>query len=217
MRTQWLLARALKAKNRCRTSFLYSVSTIPALDWTPQDLTLSGGTLADDSTTQCCGDWDEVECWAGVGHRNAGNGHCIQGIEAMVFTHFQIVELKDRYGSRNDLSLCVSLVSEGLGDNEDQEDESWVSVGKADARLINRIGFTGNGERNGVTLEYKGASLFETQNLQRLCGEVENETLLGNSGGEIEIVKVSWGDTGDGEVGITTKRRVENGGIDVVE
>ena len=151
-----------------------------------------------------------------AGHRNAGNGHCIQGIEAMVFTHF-VVESKGRYSSRNDLSLCVSLVSEGLGDNEHQEDETWVSVDKADARLINRIGFTGNGERNGVTLEYKDAAVFETQKLQRLCGEVENETLLENSGGEIKIVKVSWGDTRDDEVGITTKRRVENGGIDVVE
>ena len=146
-----------------------------------------------------------------AGHRNAGNGHCIQGIEAMVFTHF-VVESKDRYSSRNDLSLCVSLVSEGLGDNEDQEDESWVRVDNADARLINRIGFTGNGQRNGVTLDYKGAALFETQKLQRLCGEVENETLLGNSGGEIEIVRVSWGDTGDGEIGVTTKGELRMAG-----
>jgi len=82
--------------------------------------------------------------------------------------------------------------------------------------LSNGIGFAANGERNGVVDRHSGLTLVEAQKLQCLCGKVNIETLLGGSGGEMEIGEVSGGDAGNGGI-VVIKRGVENCRINTVE
>ena len=127
---------------------------------TSQDPSLSSGILAsDDSIAQLYGDRDKIEGRASAGHCDARDGHGIQGIEAKL-SALSVVELKDRDSVRDDLSLRVSPVAEGLVLNEHQEGEGWV-VDKAHIHLSNVIGFAANGERNDATRRYSGATFVE--------------------------------------------------------
>ena len=81
---------------------------------TLQDPSLSSRIPAsDNSIAQLCGDRDEIKGRASVGHPDARDGHGIPGIETML-SALSVVKLKGRYSSRDDLSLCVSPVGEGL-------------------------------------------------------------------------------------------------------
>lgn len=87
---------------------------------------------------------------------------------------------------------------------------------EAYVRHRNVIGLAANGERDDVTPRYDGTEIPEAYKLERRSSEVDNGTPLGGSGGKIEMAKVSGGDTGKGRI-VVVRRRVENGGVDVVE
>ena len=88
-----------------------------------EDHGLSSGALAqDDSFAQGCRDWDEIECWTSVGHCDARDCHCIQGIEVTISAHV-VVHLKDCNSSRDDPTLCVNPVGESVVGGKRQEDE----------------------------------------------------------------------------------------------
>ena len=186
----------------------------PRYGWTLQDPSLSGGRPAsNDSIAQGCGDRDEIEDWASVDHSNARDGHTIQGSEVTI-SSFVVVELEGRDSTRDNLSLCIFQVHEGLVGNEHQKDGVRVSVQKGQIGSSVGIGFAADRERNDVIGRYDGLTLVEAQEPQRLGGEVNK--LSGVSVGESEMGNIFCGGIRNGGVGIA-KRRVENGGVDVVE
>ena len=181
----------------------------------PQDLSLSGGILAsNDRIAQLCSDRDEVESRVSAGHYDARDGHDVEAIETIIAA-LSIVKLEDSYSPRNSLSLCISPIGEGFALNEHQEDEGW-SADKAHVHLGNVIAFATNNKRNGVMAVHSDGMLVEAEEPQCLCGEIDNETLLGGSGGVIEVAEVFGGGIRKGGVGVT-RRRVENGRIDVIK
>jgi hypothetical protein len=193
-----------------------SVLSVRRFSRTPQDLSSDSGVLAgDDGIAQLRIDWNKIEGRACAVHGEARDRHGTQEIEATLHTHF-VVGLKCRDSLRNDLSLRVNPVGGGLVHSKHQEDEDWVSINQGHICLCNAIGITANGERDGVTREHSDATPIEAQKLQRLDGEVNNETLLASSDGEIEVAEVPDGGLGKGGIGIIGKG-VEDGRIDVVE
>ena len=181
----------------------------------PQDLSSSSGILASHhSIAQLCGDRDEVEGRVSAGHYDARDGHDVEVIEYIIAARC-IVELEGRYSPCNSLSLCSNPIGESFALNEHQEDEA-LFVDKAHVRLSNLVAFATNDKRNDVMAEHSDGMLVEAEEPQCLCGEIDNETLLGGSGGVIEVAKVFGGGIGKDGV-VVTRRRVENGRIDVVK
>ena len=182
-----------------------------------QDLSLSGRIMAGhDRVAQLRGYWDKIERRVSAGHYDARDGHDIEAAETII-PALSIVELEGRYGPRNSLSLCINPIGECFVLDEHQEDEGW-SVDKTHVYLSNPIGVVTDKKRNGVTAVHtsEGGKFVETEERQCLCSEVEGGTLLGGSGGVVEVTEVFDGSIGKGRV-IITRRRVENGGIDVIK
>jgi len=183
----------------------------------PQDPSSSGRILAGhDRVTQLCGYRDKIERRVSAGHYDARDSHDIEATETMV-PALSIVELDGRYSPRNSLSLCINPIGEGFALDEHQEDEGWP-VDKAHVCLSNVVGFATNNKRDGVTAVHTGGggTLVEAEELQCLCSEVDDETLLGGSGGVVEVTEVFGGGIGKVRV-VITGRSVENGGIDVIK
>jgi hypothetical protein len=154
-----------------------SVLSVRRFSRTPQDLSSNSGILAgDDGIAQLRGDWNKIEGRVCAVHNDTRDRHGAQGIEATLHTHF-VVGLKCCDSLRNDLGLRVSPVGGGLVHSKHQEDEDWVSMDQGHTCPCNAIGITANGERDSVTREHSDATPIEAQKLQRLDGEVNNETL----------------------------------------
>jgi len=180
-----------------------------------QDPGLSIWTLGDDDRiAQRCGDRDEVEVRVSASHCDARDGHSVQGIEAMI-SACVVVELKGCYSPCDGLSLRVNRVS--LVVNKHQEDETLVSVGEAEIRL-NRVGFSTNGEGNGVTWKCDDDILGKAQKRQCLEGEGGQETHCGGCDGEIDTGEVFDSGIGNAGIGVVRGRAaIENSLIDVFE
>ena len=127
---------------------------------------------------------DDMEGRASAIHRDAGDGHDIQGF-GVILLAFSAPKLKGSCSRRDDLRPCVSPVNEDL----DLDEGQWAND-KAHVGLDDATGFTANGERDDATGRCSGATPVEAQMPQRLCGEVVDEMLLGGSGSEIEVVEV---------------------------
>jgi hypothetical protein len=183
---------------------------------TPQDLSSSGGILAsDDSIAQFCRDWNDKEGGTSPVHYDTRDVHNIQGIQPKLSTPF-VVGLKGCYRLRDDPSLCVRPVGQGIVLNNHEEDKRW-EVYKAGAGIGTATGAATNVERNGITRNHKGAGPVEVQKLQCPGGDVVNEEHgVGDSGGESKVAEVSDGVIGKGGIAVV-RRRVENCGINVVE
>jgi len=77
-------------------------------DCTFQDISLSCGIQAGgNSIAQLCGDWDNVECGFGAGHRDAGDIHYAKVVEAMS-PICSVVHLEGCYGLCNDLGHHIT-------------------------------------------------------------------------------------------------------------